>query len=165
MHRASPVLSMLALLLTSSARADEFDPLGWRSVLLPSAEPAHPLLIVMRPKFRDVSAYPTLPEPQLGSCKRAAELLAKAKVKPPAERIGHFAWLGPDLKILGWSAFVMSVEPTDDGPLVTLRVSPHLERAATNDFVTERYLIREGEVRWIDGDFGPISTAIGVIGF
>jgi hypothetical protein len=110
------------------------------------------------PKFASIDVEPGIKGDQLARCRQAADAMARASLSPPEARMEHFGWLKtyPASEYRGWHGFVTKVEPIEGGCIATVRVGAKLAMCCCSDYVIERYSIIDGEVRFKDGDFGPV---------
>jgi hypothetical protein len=120
-----------------------------------------------------IRVHPDLKGPVAKLHGEAARLLATAG-GPEADaawshRVNHFTWLSRNnnYSITGWGGFIDGLEPTADGMMVSLRMVPTFtvqgSSATTPDYLIEKYLIANSQVRYMHSIVPPLALSDSVM--
>ncbi len=107
-----------------------------------------------------------LPQARKDSLEPVKDLLNKAKLGAPEERIAYFqSIIGPnETQVGGWAGLIHSVKPIQGGQLVELRVTAKQSGGVDTANIMERYSIRNGRIKYL-GSYIPNDIPRVQVGF
>lgn len=93
--------------------------------------------------------------PELEYHRRIARAMTSANLMTN-HRMNHFRWLlnNPSYELKGWVGFITGIQPTPEGPTVTVRINPSFLSdglsTLTLDYTLEKYTLVNGRFHFVE---------------